>query len=78
MGSDLLNMSMPQIRSTRANSISMIFHEPMASLNPVYTVGNQTAESVITHHGLNKNGYVPTGAGACRLLLAGGTGWHSG
>ena len=53
MGSDLLNMSMPDIRSIRGNSISMIFQEPMTSLNPVYTVGNQIAESVITHQGLS-------------------------
>jgi oligopeptide/dipeptide ABC transporter ATP-binding protein len=53
MGSDLLSMSVSQIRSIRGNSISMIFQEPMTSLNPVYTVGNQISESVITHQGLS-------------------------
>jgi len=53
MGSDLLNMSMSQIRSIRGNSISMIFQEPMTSLNPVYTVGDQISESVVTHQGLS-------------------------
>lgn len=40
-GQDLLKMSKASIRSIRGNRISMIFQEPMTSLNPVYTVGNQ-------------------------------------
>jgi ABC-type dipeptide/oligopeptide/nickel transport system ATPase component len=52
MGRDLLNMPMFQVREMRGNSISMIFQEPMTSLNPVYSVGNQIAESVITHQNL--------------------------
>ena len=53
LGAELLEMSMSQIRDIRGNSISMIFQEPMTSLNPVYTVGNQISESIITHQGLN-------------------------
>lgn len=43
------------IRKIRGNKISMIFQEPMTSLNPVFTVGYQIAESLILHQGLSKN-----------------------
>jgi len=43
------------IRKIRGNKISMIFQEPMTSLNPVFTVGYQIAESLIHHRGLDKN-----------------------
>lgn len=42
------------IRSIRGNDIAMVFQEPMTSLNPVYTVGNQIAESVILHQRVGK------------------------
>lgn len=42
------------IRKIRGNKISMIFQEPMTSLNPVFTVGDQVAESLIHHQGLTK------------------------
>ena len=42
----------PEIRSIRGSEISMIFQEPMTSLNPLYTVGRQIAESVELHQGL--------------------------
>jgi peptide/nickel transport system ATP-binding protein len=42
------------MRQIRARQIAMIFQEPMTSLNPVYTVGEQIAESVRLHMGLNK------------------------
>lgn len=42
------------IRSIRGNDIAMVFQEPMTSLNPVYTVGNQIAESVILHQHVGK------------------------
>lgn len=51
---DLLCLSQSEIRSIRGRLISMIFQEPMSSLNPVYTVGNQIAEVIIRHQGLNK------------------------
>ncbi|MGN6483955.1 MAG: ABC transporter ATP-binding protein, partial [Thermomicrobiales bacterium] len=43
-----------EIRSIRGREISMIFQEPMTSLSPVHTVGNQIAETVILHEGVSK------------------------
>lgn len=51
---DLLRLSQPEIRSIRGRLISMIFQEPMSSLNPVYTAGDQIAEVIIRHRGLGK------------------------
>jgi peptide/nickel transport system ATP-binding protein len=48
-GLDLCRISEPKMRKIRGNHISMIFQEPMTSLNPVYTVGNQIAEVFHTH-----------------------------
>jgi len=45
----------PEIRSIRGNEIAMIFQEPMTSLNPVYTIGNQIMESIKLHQGLSRN-----------------------
>ena len=42
------------MRKIRGNEISMIFQEPMTSLNPVFTVGNQIGEAIKLHQGLNK------------------------
>ena len=53
-GRDLLKMSGAEVRSIRGNQISMIFQEPMTSLNPVYTVGKQIMESIRLHMGLSK------------------------
>lgn len=53
-GKDLLKMNNSQIRSIRGNQISMIFQEPMTSLNPVYTIGQQITESIRLHMHLNK------------------------
>jgi peptide/nickel transport system ATP-binding protein len=43
-----------EMRKIRGNDISMIFQEPMTSLNPVYTIGDQIAEAVILHQGKNR------------------------
>ncbi len=51
---NLVTASEPEMRKIRGNDISMIFQEPMTSLNPVYTVGDQIAEAVILHQGKNK------------------------
>jgi oligopeptide/dipeptide ABC transporter ATP-binding protein len=51
---DLLKLSPAKMRTIRGNQISMIFQEPMTSLNPVYTVGDQIGEVYITHRGLNE------------------------
>ena len=53
-GKDLLTLSDEEIRSIRGNEISMIFQEPMTSLNPVFTVGKQIMESVMLHRNVNK------------------------
>ena len=53
-GRDLLLCTEKEMRSVRGNSISMIFQEPMTSLNPVYTVGNQISEALILHKKLSK------------------------
>ena len=52
---DLLTLSEPQMRKVRGNEISMIFQEPMTSLNPVFKVGNQISEAIRLHQGLDKN-----------------------
>jgi len=46
---DLLKLSERQIREIRGNDIAMIFQEPMTSLNPVYTVGDQIIEAILLH-----------------------------
>ena len=53
-GKELFGMPMEAIRKIRGNSISMIFQEPMTSLNPVFTIGNQICESILLHQGLEK------------------------
>ncbi|SHE28133.1 peptide/nickel transport system ATP-binding protein [Tissierella praeacuta DSM 18095] len=49
-GENLLNYSKGKMRSIRGNKISMIFQEPMTSLNPAYTVGKQVAEVILIHN----------------------------
>ena len=53
-GRDLLKLSENQMRHVRGNLISMIFQEPMTSLNPVLTLGFQIAEALIYHRGLDR------------------------
>ena len=48
-GRDLATMPMDQLRKVRGNEISVIFQEPMTSLNPVYTVGDQIMEAILLH-----------------------------
>ena len=50
-GQDLLKASESQMRRIRGNEIAMIFQEPMTSLNPVYTVGQQIVEAIRLHQG---------------------------
>ncbi len=50
---DLVRASDTRLREIRGNDIAMIFQEPMTSLNPVFTIGNQIAETLILHQGLN-------------------------
>ncbi len=53
-GQDLLTQTEHTMRHLRGNEISMIFQEPMTSLNPVFTVGHQIAETIILHQGKTK------------------------
>ncbi len=53
-GTDLLQLPMDQMRDIRGNRISMIFQEPMTSLNPLFSVGNQMSEMFIRHKGLSR------------------------
>ena len=54
LGKDILKMKEKEIRSIRGNEISMIFQEPMTSLNPVFTVGRQISEVIMIHQKLKK------------------------
>ncbi|HBZ81243.1 MAG TPA: peptide ABC transporter ATP-binding protein [Brevibacillus sp.] len=53
-GKDLTKLSQAQMRKIRGNEISMIFQDPMTSLNPVFTVGNQIIEVIRLHQQLDK------------------------
>jgi peptide/nickel transport system ATP-binding protein/oligopeptide transport system ATP-binding protein len=48
-GRDLLNLPLPEMRAIRGNRIAMIFQEPMTSLNPVFTAGDQIVEAMRAH-----------------------------
>jgi peptide/nickel transport system ATP-binding protein len=54
LGQDLLNTSPRDLQRIRGNQISMIFQEPMTSLNPLLTIGRQIAETVRLHQGLDR------------------------
>jgi peptide/nickel transport system ATP-binding protein len=53
-GRDLLQLSESQMRKIRGDAISMIFQEPMTSLNPVLTIGRQIAEALVVHRGSSR------------------------
>ena len=53
-GRDLLKISEEEMRGVRGNEISMIFQEPMTSLNPVMTIGKQISEALILHRNLDR------------------------
>src|SRR3990167_5968885 len=53
-GKNLLELENKEMRKIRGNKISMVFQEPMTSLNPVFTIGNQIAEVIILHQKLKK------------------------
>ena len=53
-GRNLLDLGEPEMRAVRGNLISMIFQEPMTSLNPVLTIGRQVAEVLVLHRGLSE------------------------
>jgi peptide/nickel transport system ATP-binding protein/oligopeptide transport system ATP-binding protein len=53
-GRNLLQLEETEMEKVRGNDISMIFQEPMTSLNPVFTIGDQIMEAILLHQGLNK------------------------
>jgi peptide/nickel transport system ATP-binding protein len=53
-GRDLLKISEEEMRDVRGNEISMIFQEPMTSLNPVMTIGKQISEALILHRDMDR------------------------
>ena len=53
-GRNLLKLTDKQMQSVRGNCISMIFQEPMTSLNPVFTIGDQMMEAFVTHQGMSR------------------------
>ena len=53
-GRNLLDLSEPEMEQIRGNDISMIFQEPMTSLNPIYTIGRQISEAIALHQGLSR------------------------
>lgn len=53
-GEDILTYSKDQIRKVRGKEIAMIFQDPMTSLNPVYTIGNQVMEMILEHEKMTK------------------------
>jgi len=54
-GEDLLAKSEREMRGMRGSDIAMIFQEPMTALNPLYTVGDQIAETIVLHDGVSAN-----------------------
>ncbi len=64
-GVDLASLDAAALRAIRGNRIGMIFQEPMTSLNPVFTIGDQIGESLILHRGATR---VAARAEAARLL----------
>jgi microcin C transport system ATP-binding protein len=53
-GRNIFKLDNKEIRALRGNTVAMIFQEPMTSLNPVYSIGNQLIEPLLLHRGMNK------------------------
>jgi peptide/nickel transport system ATP-binding protein len=67
-GRDLVPLSSEEMRSIRSKEIGIIFQEPMTSLNPVYTVGAQIAETVREHEGLGRRAALDKAIEMLRLV----------
>lgn len=67
-GRDLVPLPDDEMRKIRAKEIAIVFQEPMTSLNPVYTVGEQIAESVRLHDGLSKKDALDRAVEMLRLV----------
>ena len=68
---DLLSLSQKQMRSIRGKEIAMIFQEPMTSLNPVFTVGDQIAEVLQLHEGMPRNDALKEGVKLLKMVRLG-------
>src|SRR5438067_2310059 len=68
LGRDLAELSEAQMRDVRGNDISMIFQEPMTSLNPVLTIGHQIAETLTQHQGLDRKAALAKSVEMLRLV----------
>jgi peptide/nickel transport system ATP-binding protein len=67
-GVDLLDLDEAEMRGLRGNEISMIFQEPMTSLNPVLTIGYQISEALMLHQGLSKSDAMKRAVDMLRLV----------
>jgi len=67
-GRDIVPMPPAEMRAIRSKQIGIVFQEPMTSLNPVYTVGQQIAETVRHHEGLSKRAAMERAADMLRLV----------
>src|SRR5256714_11468898 len=67
-GRDLLALHEAELRQVRGNEISMIFQEPMTSLNPVLTIGRQISETLTLHQGLGHRAALAKAADMLRLV----------
>ena len=65
---NLLSLTDAQMRDVRGNEISMIFQEPMTSLNPVLTIGRQISETLVLHQGLDRKAAVARAVEMLRLV----------
>ena len=64
-GKDILALPPQQLTRVRGREVSMIFQEPMAALDPVYTIGQQIAETIVQHEGIS---HAAAGKRALELL----------
>jgi peptide/nickel transport system ATP-binding protein len=67
-GKDLLQLPRAKMREIRGNRISMIFQQPMTSLNPVFRIGNQIVEAIRLHQKLNRNEAIEKAAHMLELV----------
>ena len=67
-GTDVLALSKDEMRKIRGNKISMIFQDPMTSLNPVFTVGHQLSEVFRLHQGMSKDEAMKASIEALRMV----------
>jgi peptide/nickel transport system ATP-binding protein len=67
-GRDLVPLSPDEMRQIRAKEIAIVFQEPMTSLNPVYTVGQQIAETIRLHEGLSRHDAMDRAVEMLRLV----------